>query len=214
MLDQQYPMEHAFRGPGEGAGPLRHPRPGRDRGRRPGGVRGAVRRAAGGPPVPGLDGRPHPGAGRDRRRRVRRARRAALDRGRTRDASCCAGCRRCPGFGKQKAQIFTALLGQAARRTPRRAGRQAAGDYAEAGSTAPSPTSSTRRRWTRCAPSRRRRRRRSSRGSPLRRGSWLGNSQGACHNGDAALDVNGPCRAPQPVREVVRVLEHVPQGLR
>ena len=58
-----------------------------------------------------------------------------------------------PGFGKQKAQIFTALLGKQLGVRPE--GWQAAAGVRRAGlRTGPSPTSSTRRRWTRYAPSR------------------------------------------------------------
>ena len=39
MLDQQYPMEHAFRGPAKVLDRFGTPRPRRDRGGRPGGVR-------------------------------------------------------------------------------------------------------------------------------------------------------------------------------
>ena len=108
--------------PGQGAGPVRQHRPGRDRGGRPGGVQGAVLDPAGDPPVPRVDGRsgcrpwprssrsgttvtpsgsgPRPPSGADLLQRL-----MAL-----------------PGFGRQKAQIFAALAGQAARRTPRRVG--------------------------------------------------------------------------------------------
>jgi uncharacterized HhH-GPD family protein len=47
---------------------------------------------------------------------------------------CASACSSCPGFGKQKAQIFLALLGKAAR--CHAAGwREAAGDYGRDGST-------------------------------------------------------------------------------
>ena len=61
MLDQQYPMEHAFRGPAKVAerfgcfDPERSRRPTRD-------VRGAVRDPPGDPQLPRLDVRPPAGA--------------------------------------------------------------------------------------------------------------------------------------------------------
>ncbi len=133
MLDQQYPMEHAFRGPGEGARPLRVARPGRPRGR---GSRASSPRLCTVPPAvhrfPGsmaariqalarvvveeYDGHAErlwqeADSGRELMRRLQ-----AL-----------------PGFGKQKAQIFTALLGKQLDVRPD-GWQEAAGDYAEPGS--------------------------------------------------------------------------------
>ena len=78
-------------GPGEDPRPVRQPRAGRDRGRRPRAVRLAVRRAAGRAPVPGLDGRADPGRGPHRGRGVRRPGRAHLDRGGRRARTCSGG---------------------------------------------------------------------------------------------------------------------------
>ena len=107
MLDQQYPMEHAFRGPGGrcSSGSARSSRSA-IAARGPGGVRGAVRRPAGRAPVSRVDGGADPVAGQDRHRRVRRRYRRALVRRRNRRGAAPPGCRAFPGFGKQKAQIF------------------------------------------------------------------------------------------------------------
>ena len=72
MLDQQYPMEHAFRGPAKVLDRLGTFAPdaiavGRSRA-----VRGDGVDAAGHPPVPGLDGRAPAGAGPHRRGDLRR----------------------------------------------------------------------------------------------------------------------------------------------
>ena len=53
LLDQQYPMEHAFRGPAKVLDRFGTLEPARDRRGGPRGVRGAVLDAAGDPPVPG-----------------------------------------------------------------------------------------------------------------------------------------------------------------
>ena len=112
MLDQQFPMERAFAGPAKVLDRFGIARPGGDRGRRPRGVRRAVRRAAGRAPVPRLDGRP---ASRRWPRIVvdeydghaeRLWTEAALGRELLRRLQAL------PGFGKQKAQIFIALLGK------------------------------------------------------------------------------------------------------
>ena len=65
MLDQQYPMEHAFRGPAKVLDRFGTLDPS-DRGRGPRGVQGALLAAAGDPPVPRLDGRAAADVGGDR----------------------------------------------------------------------------------------------------------------------------------------------------
>ena len=111
MLDQQYPMEHAFRGPAKVLDRFGIARPGRDRGRRPRGVRGAVRRRR--RRSTGSRARWPPGSRRwprwSSRSTTAHAERlwteADIGRGPAAPAAW-----RCPGFGKQKAQIFVALL--------------------------------------------------------------------------------------------------------
>ena len=132
MLDQQYPMEHAFRGPAKvldrfgsldpaaiaaadpeefaalcATPPAIH--------RFPGSMAARLQALAG-----------------DRRGDVRRRRRAALDRGRRRGQDLMRRLRRCPGFGKQKAQIFVALLAKQLGVRPE-GWEQAVGAYAEDG---------------------------------------------------------------------------------
>ena len=109
MLDQQYPMEHAFRGPSKVVERFGTFSPADIAAADPGGVRRALLDASGRAPVPGVDGRPDAGAGPDRRGGVRRPRRATVDGSRGRPGAN----RRLlalPGFGKQKARIFVALL--------------------------------------------------------------------------------------------------------
>ena len=130
MLDQQYPMEHAFRGPAKvltGSGP----RAGRHRGGRPRGVRDALRDAARDPPLPRVDGR----AAADPRRAWSRTydghADADLDRGRQ-GPDLMRPDDALPGFGKQKAQIFVALLAKQLGVRPT-GWEQAVGAYAEDG---------------------------------------------------------------------------------
>ena len=56
MLDQQYPMEHAFRGPAKVLDRFGTLDPAAIAAADPGAVRRAVRDAAGDPPLPGVDG--------------------------------------------------------------------------------------------------------------------------------------------------------------
>ena len=129
MLDQQYPMEHAFRGPAKVLDRFGTLEPARSRPPTRRQFAALCSDAAGDPPVPGLDGRAAAGAGARSSRRLRRRRRAALDRGRRRQGPAQAGAWRCPGFGKQKAQIFVALLAKQLGVRPE--GWEAAvGDYA------------------------------------------------------------------------------------
>ena len=132
MLDQQFPMERAFAGPAkvlERFGSLD-----------PAAIAAAdpeeFAALCAAPPAvhrfPGLDGRAHPGAGRARGRGVRRARRPALD-GAASGAELMRRLQALPGFGKQKAQIFTALLAKQPGVRPD-GWEAAAGDYAEPGS--------------------------------------------------------------------------------
>ena len=72
MLDQQYPMEHAFRGPAKVLDRFGTFEPDGDRRGGPRGVRGDGVHAAGHPPFPGLDGGPPAGAGAHRRGDLRR----------------------------------------------------------------------------------------------------------------------------------------------
>ena len=143
---------------GEGAGPVRHVRA-RPRSRRP--TPRSSRRwrdAAGHPPVPGLDGGPAAGAGRGSSRTSTTVTPRGCGPRRPTARTCSGGCRRCPGFGKQKAQIFVALLAKQLGVRPE--GWEAAvGRLRRSRATARSPTWSTRRRCRRCATSRRRRRR-------------------------------------------------------
>ena len=197
-----------LRGAGEGARALRVAGPGGDRGGRPRGVRRPVRGTAGSAPVPGVDGGPAPAARRPGRRGVRRSRRAALGAGRHRSRAepPAPGA---PGFGKQKAQIFTALLGKRLEVRPD-GWETAAGDYAEPGSHRSVADVVDQDSLERVRPSRSRRSRpRSPREMaryrpPVARpgdGVRTWNRPPPCHNGGAALDVNGPCRARQPLYE-------------
>ena len=157
LLDQQYPMEHAFRGrPRSSTGsalwtPRRSRRPTRRSSRRwP-----RPRRRSTASPVDG-------------RRRCRRSRQIVTDDVRRRaerlwteataGKDLLARVMALPGFGKQKAQIFIAAAGQAARRPARGlgAGRRR---LRRGTATARWRTSSTPSRCRRCATSRRPRRR-------------------------------------------------------
>ena len=115
-----------------------------------------------------------------------------------------------PGFGKQKAQIFTALLGKQLDVRPD-GWEAAAGDYAEPGShrsvaDVVDQASLERVRVLQEGAEAGRRSPREMAAVPAPRGTpgdgvRLGIAQAPCHNGDAALDVNGPCRARQPLYE-------------
>ena len=72
LLDQQYPMEHAFAGPSKILKRFGRLDPTRDRRGRPGHVRRSVRHPAGHPPLRPLDGRAGAGTGRGGQRPVRR----------------------------------------------------------------------------------------------------------------------------------------------
>ena len=97
LLDQQVTMESAFAGPAKIAERMGGLDVHRIAEADPDGVRVAVRDAARGAPLPGLDGRAHPGRRRGARRAVRRRRHAAVDRrrpGRTDRAQAAQGAAR------------------------------------------------------------------------------------------------------------------------
>ena len=184
---------------GEGAGAVRHARARADRGGRPRGVRRAVRDPAGHPPVPGLDGRAAAGAGRAGRGEVRRPTPSGSGPRRPPARSCWPGCMALPGFGKQKAQIFVALLAKQLGVRPE--GWEAAvGAYAEDGLPLGRRRGRRRRRCRRCATSRRRRRPAAKaggrRGTLTRPGRMPDHQPGRGRMATAALDVTGPRRAP------------------
>ncbi len=131
MLDQQYPMEHAFRGPAKVLERFGTLDPSAIATADPGAVRGAVLDPAGGAPLPGLDGGPDAGARRTGRGEVRRRRRRPLG-GVASGKELLGRVMELPGFGKQKAQIFVALLAKQLGVRPE--GWEAAvGAYAEEG---------------------------------------------------------------------------------
>ena len=188
------------RRPGEDPRPLRHARARRGRRRRPRGVRRAVRGAAGGPPLPGLDGGAGPGA---RRATSSRSTTATPPGSGTRPASGQELLRRLqalPGFGKQKSQIFVALLGKQLGVRPE-GWEQAAGDYSEAGLL---PFGGRRRRrglpgtGPRVQEGEEGRARGRADGLP---GSVLGIHLRRATMAVAALDDYGLCRAPHPLDE-------------
>jgi hypothetical protein len=90
------------------------------------------------------------------------------------------------GFGRQKAQIFLALVGKQLGVTPE-GWQEAAGDYARRARSVRSPTWSTCSPWSGCLPSRRRRRapraRLDSLGQPSRAGQITRGSGLDCQNG-------------------------------
>ena len=129
MLDQQYPMEHAFRGPAKVIDRFGTFEPGRDRCGRPGGVRRDVR-----PPPPAIHR--FPGSMAARLQELAAHRRGDYDGDASRLWTEAADGKdllkrvmALPGFGKQKAQIFVALLAKQLGVRPE--GWEAAvGDYA------------------------------------------------------------------------------------
>ena len=132
MLDQQYPMEHAFRGPAkvlDRFGTLE-----------PAAIAAAdpeeFATLCSTPPAIHRYGRSMAGtaadAGRAGRDEVRRRRRADLDRGRARAEDLFARVLELPGFGKQKAQIFVTLLAKQLGVRPE-GWESLVGDYAQDG---------------------------------------------------------------------------------
>ena len=91
MLDQQYPMEHAFRGPAKVLDRFGTLDPAAIAAADPETVRRALLDAAGGAPVPGVDGGADAGAGRAGRGEVRRRRVQRCGPRRTPARSCCDG---------------------------------------------------------------------------------------------------------------------------
>ena len=144
MLDQQYPMEHAFRGPAQGARPVRVDRAGAIAAADPEEFAAlcstppAIHRFAG-----SMAARLQALAA-HRRGRVRRPRRADLDRGGRRPgaARADAGAAR---LRQAEGADLRGAAGQAARRTPRGLGGRPSARTPRT-ATARSPTSSTRRR--------------------------------------------------------------------
>ena len=98
----------------------------------PDGAGGDLRDAAGVAPVPEGDGGAGAGGVPGARRPVRRGRRPGCGPAWPTARSCCGGSA-LPGFGKQKAQIFVALLGKQYGVQPD-GWREAAGGYGEDGS--------------------------------------------------------------------------------
>ena len=134
LLDQQFPMERAFAGPAKVLERFGTLDPGADRRGRPGGLRRPVRHAAGHPPLRALDGGPHPGAGRRRARHLRRRRLAPSGATRPPGAELVTRLKALPGFGEQKARIFTALLGKQLGVRPDGLGRRRAAPTPRTGS--------------------------------------------------------------------------------
>ncbi len=134
MLDQQFPMERAFAGPAKILDRFGTLDPATIADGTAGGVRRDLRGPAGRAPVPGLDGGPAPGARRATSSTLRRRRRRAVGRRPTPAAELFKRLSALPGFGKQKAQIFVALLGKQLGRAARRVGGRLPGLYAEEGS--------------------------------------------------------------------------------
>ena len=132
MLDQQYPMEHAFRGPHKVLTRFGIHRAGRDRGGRPGGVRDALLDAAGDPPLRPLDGR----RGCSRLAQLVEEKydgdAARIWTEATTGQDLLDRVLALPGFGKQKAQIFVALLAKQLGVRPE-GWEQVVGAYAEDG---------------------------------------------------------------------------------
>ena len=162
--------------------------------------------AAGDPPVPGLDGRAAADAGGDRGGASTTATPSGCGPRRRRGADLLKRVMALPGFGKQKAQIFTALLAKQLDVRPDGWERRSATTPSRA--TARSPTWSTPRRCRRCATTSSRRRRPPRRPAPDPRdlrherpggrprvapASWQ--RPGPWQNDSAALDHTGPCRA-------------------
>ena len=132
MLDQQYPMEHAFRGPAKVLDRFGTLDPATIAAADPEEFAAHGGHTAGDPPLPGLDGRAGAGAG----ARSSTTRTAATRRGcgprRRPGPDLLARVMALPGFGKQKAQIFVALLAKQLDVRPP-GWEQAVGDYAEPG---------------------------------------------------------------------------------
>ena len=129
MLDQQYPMEHAFRGPAKVLDRLGTFAPDAIAAADPEEFAAMCVDAAGDPPVPGLDGRAAAGAGPASSRRSTTATRRGCGPRRSDGKDLLKRVMALPGFGKQKAQIFVALLAKQLGVRPE--GWEAAvGDYA------------------------------------------------------------------------------------
>ena len=152
LLDQQYPMEHAFRGPAKVLDRFGTLDPATIAAADP--EEFAAMCAT--PPAIHRYGRSmagrRAGAVADRGGHLRRRGRAAVDRGDL-GADLVARVMALPGFGKQKAQIFIALLAKQLDVRPE--GWEQAVGATPRTATARWPTSSTRRPCRRCATSRR-----------------------------------------------------------
>ena len=133
LLDQQFPMERAFAGPAKVLERFGTLDPAAIADGRPRGLRRPVRHPAGDPPLRPLDGGPHPGAGRRRARHLRRRRLRPSGATRPPAPSSSTRLKALPGFGEQKARIFTALLGKQLGVRPE-GWQEACGAYAEPGS--------------------------------------------------------------------------------
>ena len=109
LLDQQFPMERAFAGPAKVLDRFGTLDPAAVAAAEPGAVRLAVRRAPGRAPVPGLDGRTIQAVARIVMEQYDgEAERIWTEAGDA--ADLLSRMTALPGFGKQKSQIFVALL--------------------------------------------------------------------------------------------------------
>ena len=112
LLDQQVPMEWAFRGPAHAEGSARTRRPRQDRSDGPRRVRVDLLREAGDSPLSGVHGQAHPPGVHGARRGLRRRRCPPLGRRAIRSRGVFARLTALPGYGDEKAKIFVALLGK------------------------------------------------------------------------------------------------------
>ena len=133
LLDQQFPMERAFAGPAKILERFGTLDPARSPTADPEAFADPLRHPAGDPPLRPLDGRPGPGARPRRRRGLRRRRRAALDRGVLRRATCWRGSGRCPGSASRRPRSSPRWSASSSACGPD-GWEAAAGAYAEAGS--------------------------------------------------------------------------------
>ena len=129
MLDQQYGMEHAFRGGYKVLSRFGTLDPAAIAAADPDEFKAHGQHPAGDPPVPGLDGGAPAGARRPRREPLRRRRRPGSGPRRPPGKELLRRVQELPGFGKQKAQIFVALLAKQLGVRPE-GWEAAAGDYA------------------------------------------------------------------------------------